>query len=295
MTRRWPAYSAIAGFSTVALGCLFTLGQLPARHLPGTTVQLEAPVPVAASEQVDPVQALEEAVAAQAQPVAPAVTTARAASPLTADAGYYSRLRARLRWVQTRVAGDVLLTPDLGSRMLLAKSAAQRAGLSEVGLSFKDVYGIINAETSWVPRSGASKDGTPNLGIAQFEPATAKALGVRNPHDPVEAVHAAALHMKEAARWSAERLEGLELGTAERAEKLREGVSVFYNLSTRGRNRWNGKNLNQLPRETQRHIANTRAGVQEAALIEAQLLAGNTTGEAAGRLVAVAAASQSGD
>jgi hypothetical protein len=285
MTRRWPAYSAIAGFTTVALACLFTLG-LPTPRVPDVTVQLQAPAPVPAGEHVDPVQAVEEIVAAQALPVAPAAATARAPSPLSADAGYYSRLRARLRWVQTRVAGDVLLTPDLGSRMLLAKSAAQRAGLSEVGLSFKDVYGIINAETSWVPRSGASKDGTPNLGIAQFEPATAKALGVRNPHDPVEAVHAAALHMKEAARWSSERLEGLDLGATERAEKLREGVSVFYNLSTRGRNRWNGTNAKQLPRETQRHIVNTRAGVQEAALIEAQLQAGSSQAQAGALVLA---------
>jgi hypothetical protein len=49
---------------------------------------------------------------------------------------------------------------------------------------------------------GASKDGTPNLGIAQFEPATARALGMRNPNDAVEAVHVAALHMKDALdRW----------------------------------------------------------------------------------------------
>lgn len=288
MKSRWPAYSAIAGFSTVALLCLFTLGRPAAPRAPAVTVQLQAPAPVA--EYVDPVQA-----GAAAQPAAPASTTPPVAAPLPADAGYYSRLRARLRWVQTRVGGDVLLTPDLGSRMLLAKSAAQRAGLSEVGLSFKDVYGIINAETSWVPRAGASKDGTPNLGIAQFEPATAKALGVRNPLDPVEAVHAAALHMKVAARWSAERLEGLDLGANERAEKLREGVSVFYNLSTRGRNRWDGTNANKLPRETQRHIVNTRAGVQEAALIEAQLQAAGGRDRTEVRLVAVASASQSGD
>ena len=285
MTSRWPAYSAIAGFSTVALACLFTLGRPAAPRAPVVTVQLQAPAPMA--DHVDPVQ---DPAAAKPGPMVPASasTTPRVTAPLPADAGYYSRLRARLRWVQTRVGGDVMLTPDLGSRMLLAKSAAQRAGLSEVGLSFKDVYGIINAETSWVPRTGASKDGTPNLGIAQFEPATARALGVRDPHDPVEAVHAAALHMRDAARWSAERLEGLDLGAAERAEKLREGVSVFYNLSTRGRNRWNGTNANKLPRETQRHIVNTRAGVQEAALIEAQLRAGDIRAPADAVVVASA-------
>jgi hypothetical protein len=264
--RRWPAYSAIAGFGTVALACLIALSAgrpaavPPFEQGPAATTPLEA-APVTA----DPVQ---PEVAVQPEP------PARAASlPLPADPGYYSQLRSRLRWVQTRVGADTLLTPDLRSRMLLAKSAAQRAGLTEVGLSFRDVYGIINAETSWVPRDGASKDGTPNLGIAQFEPATAKALGLRNPDDPVEAVHAAAMHMRDAARWSAERLEGLKLGQGEREQKLREGVSIYYNLSTRGRNAWNGKNTDKLPRETLRHIQNARLGAQEAALLEAQLQA----------------------
>lgn len=186
---------------------------------------------------------------------------------------YYDELRGKVRWVPTRIGGDKLPTPDLQSRMLLVKSAAQRAGLHEVGLGFKDVYGIINAETSWVPRRGASKDGTPNLGIAQFEPATARLLGLRNPEDPVEAVHVAALHMKEAALWSRDRIAGLKLGERERAEKLREGVSIYYNLSSRGRATWNGKNTNKLPRETQLHIHNARIGAQQADLLEAQLRA----------------------
>jgi hypothetical protein len=190
-----------------------------------------------------------------------------------ADASYYARLRKQLVWVPTRVGRDTLMTLDHASRVLLAKSAASRARLSEVGLSFMDVYGIINAETSWVPRRGASKDGTPNVGIAQFEPATARALGVRNADDPVEAIHAAALHMKEAAEWSRDRLQRLHLGKAQRAEKLREGVSIYYNLSSRGRNGWNGLNTASLPVETRRHITNARLGAQEAAMLDAQLRA----------------------
>jgi hypothetical protein len=187
---------------------------------------------------------------------------------------YYAQLRSRIRWVETRMGGDKLLTPDSHSRVLLAKSAANRAGLHEVGLGFQDVYGIINAETSWIPRLGASKDGTPNLGIAQFEPATAKALGLRNPNDPVEAIHVAALHMKEAAEWSAKRLSGLKLGAGERAEKLREGVSIFYNLSTKGRNQWNGRNTNKLPIETRLHIRNARTGAQKASELAREVSSG---------------------
>lgn len=184
---------------------------------------------------------------------------------------YYDQLRGKMRWVDVRFGGNTLRTPDPVSRILLAQSAAQRAGLHEVGLSYRDVYGIINAETSWVPRMGASKDGTPNLGIAQFEPATARALGLRNPHDPVEAVHVAALHMKEAAVWSARKLEGLKLTPQVHAAKLREGVSIYYNLSTKGRQAWNGVNTARLPVETRRHINNAARGAREAATLEARL------------------------
>jgi hypothetical protein len=186
-----------------------------------------------------------------------------------------------MNWLPVRYAGNLLKTPDAQSRILLAQSAAQRAGLEEVGLSYRDVYGIINAETTWIPRMGASKDGTPNLGIAQFEPATAKAVGLVNPGDPVEAVHAAALHLKDAAKWSAKRIAGLKLDPEQHAVKLREGVSIYYNLSTKGRNTWNGKNTAKLPIETQRHIANARLGASEAAQLSAQLreLKGRLNGE----------------
>ena len=193
-------------------------------------------------------------------------------APVAREDGYYAQLRSKIHWVETRFGGDKLFTPDAQSRMLLAKSAAERAGLHEVGLSFKDVYGIINAETSWVPRTGASKDGTPNLGIAQFEPATARGLGLRNPNDPVESIHVAALHMKEGAEWSASRIAGLKLDSGERAEKLREGVSIFYNLSVKGRNRWDGRNTAKLPIETRLHIRNARTGAQHAAELEARMV-----------------------
>ena len=192
-------------------------------------------------------------------------------SPLGFRHDHYEQLRAQMRWLPVRFAGEVLKTPDPSSRILLVQSAAERAGLEEVGLSYRDVYGIINAETSWIPRLGSSKDGTPNLGIAQFEPATAKALGLTNPADPVEAVHAAALHMRDAAVWSAKRIAGLKLSPEQQARKLREGVSIYYNLSTKGRNMWNGKNTAKLPVETRRHIANARLGAEEAAEIDAQL------------------------
>jgi hypothetical protein len=257
-------YSAVAGFTTVAFACLLSFCDVVP---PGLSSLLHAgaarPVAAAAVQRPEP----------SATPVAAVAPAPAAPAPADPDSGYYEQLRKRLHWVQTRVGSSTLLTPDLRSRMMLAKAAARHAHLGDVGLSFMDVYGIINAETSWVPRRGESKDGTPNLGIAQFEPATARALGLDDPNDPVEAVHAAAQHMKEAAIWSASRLRGLKLTAAQRAEKLREGVSVYYNLSSRGRALWNGRNTDQLPRETQLHILNARIGAHEAALLEAQFRA----------------------
>jgi hypothetical protein len=252
VSMRWTGYSAAAGFMTAMIACLAWLGHSESSHV--------APPPVAARTTFAELPTV-------------VITAEAALAGRLADTRYYDALRDRLHWVPTRVGNAAMPTLDMPSRMLLAKSAAKRAHLDEVGLSFMDVYGIINAETSWVPRAGASKDGTPNVGIAQFEPATARALGLRDPNDVVQAVHAAALNMKEAAVWSASRLRGLKLTASQRAEKLREGVSIYYNLSSRGRALWNGRNTESLPRETQLHIVNARIGAHEAALLEAQFRA----------------------
>lgn len=184
--------------------------------------------------------------------------------PLAAN-GFEDTLRRQLRFETVSWNGKPVQTLDEASRVRLAQAAARKAGLHEVGLGYQDVYGVIEAETSWIPRLGASKDGTANLGLAQFEPRTAQGLGVSDPHDPVQAVFAAAVYMKDGARWAAGKLAGLKLAPAERAAKVREGVSVHYNLSVKGRNKWDGLNTAQLPVETQRHIHNARAGAAEAA------------------------------
>ena len=162
-------------------------------------------------------------------------------------------------------------TLDPASRLRLVRSAAERAGLHEVGLDFRDVYGVIAAETSWVSRTGMGKNGVASEGLAQFEPATARAVGLRDPNDASQAVHAAARLLREAAVWSAQKIAGLGLSPEQRAAKLREGVSVYYNLSTRARNTWSGFNTETLPVETQRHIRNTREGARQADLLNARL------------------------
>jgi len=257
---------------TSGVASVLMLAGLASVALTGSMGSAPAPTSDTLAQRFQAGKVADQAPALQAapMPVVAAAAAAVAAMPKLEN-GYYEQLRARLNWLPVRYAGSLLKTPDVPSRLLLAKSAAQRAGLSEVGLSYRDVYGIINAETSWIPRLGASKDGTPNLGIAQFEPATAKAVGLSDPSDPVQAVHAMAVHLKDAARWSAKRLAGLKLSPVEYDRKLREGVSIYYNLSSKGRAAWNGKNTRKLPIETQRHIANARVGAREAAELESQL------------------------
>ncbi|HEY0822442.1 MAG TPA: hypothetical protein VGD76_01535 [Ramlibacter sp.] len=247
------------------------LAGLVAVGVTGSVGNLPAPTSDTLARRVHAGKVAEPEPPKQAQIAIAPNPAALAKSPFRADPGYFEQLRNRMNWLPVRYAGNVLKTPDPESRLLLARSAAKRAGLEEVGLSYRDVYGIINAETSWIPRMGASKDGTPNLGIAQFEPATAKAVGLTDPGDPVQAVHAAAVHLKDAAKWSAKRIADLKLTPEQHAVKLREGVSIYYNLSTKGRNAWNGRNTAKLPVETRRHIANARLGAREAAELESQL------------------------
>ena len=47
---------------------------------------------------------------------------------------------------------------------------------------------------------------------------------------------------------------------------------MHYNLSIKGRNRWDGVNTAQLPVETQRHIRNVRAGAEKASDLADDLL-----------------------
>ena len=204
--------------------------------------------------------ALKPAAAAVAKLVT-AAPVLKPVKPLVFD----ESLRAQMKFERVRLGDKVLMTLDEPSRILLAKAAARKARLHEVGLSYEDVYGIIEAETSWIPRTGASKDGTANLGLAQFEPNTAERLGVVDPSDPLQAVFGAALYMRTSAKWASGKLKGLKLRPDVYAAKVREGVSVHYNLSVKGRNKWDGKNTADLPVETQRHIFNARAGAAEAA------------------------------
>ena len=236
-------------------------------------VSSAAPVPAikapAAAAVKAPTTTAAAAVAATRAAAAPVVRLA-AATPKAASA---DSVRSLIKFETVHWGGKPVQTLDEASRLLLARAAAEKAGLHEVGLGYQDVYGVIEAETSWIQRTGSSKDGTPNLGLAQFEPRTAKGMGLTDPSDPVQAVFAAALYMKQGAQWASGRIGHLKSNPSLYAAKLREGVSVHYNLSIKGRNKWNGLNTAQLPVETQRHIRNAVAGAQEAATLARKLSA----------------------
>ncbi|GAB3649588.1 lysozyme family protein [Ramlibacter alkalitolerans] len=254
-----PAADADVAGAPVATGRIAGAAQA-ATSAAAAVAKSTAAVTTSAAEAV-------AAVAAKSPAVPPAIRAATAFA-VTSD----KELRQRIKWVPVRWGGEKTKTLDDESRLLLAAAAAERAGLDEVGLSFEDVYGVIDAETSWVPRKGKGRNGVTSHGLAQFEPRTAKGYGLKNPSDPVQAVFAAALYMKDGAEWAADKVAHLPLTPEQRAAKIREGVSVYYNLSIRGRNKWDGLNTAQLPVETQRHIRNVRAGAEKASDLAEEIL-----------------------
>ena len=251
-TNTFPVWAA-ASFAVVGAVAVLS-SQVPSGLSAGGAQVAEAARTVSAAA----------AVAAASPAAAPALQLATPAAKAAIRFSSERAIRQHIKFETVKYAGKKIQTLDEESRLLLVQSAAERAGLHEVGLSFEDVYGVIDAETSWIPRTGMGKNGVASYGLAQFEPRTAKGLGLKDPNDPVQAVHAAAINMKHGAEWAADKIAHLELTPEQRAQKLREGVSIYYNLSVKGRNKWDGLNTAKLPIETQRHIRNVREGAQEA-------------------------------
>jgi hypothetical protein len=257
MQSYFKTFPARAAFSIAAIGVAALTSQVSSA---APAAVLKAPGAAAAVAAAKPTTAA-AAVAAVKPTTAPVIRLATPAAKIASE----DAVRSALKFETVRWGGKPVQTLDEASRILLAKTAAEKVGLGEVGLSYHDVYGVIEAETSWIQRTGASKDGTPNLGLAQFEPRTAKGMGLKDPSDPVQAVFAAAKYMKMGAQWASGKIGHLKSDPQLYAAKLREGVSVHYNLSIKGRNKWNGLNTAQLPVETQRHIRNAAMGAKEAA------------------------------
>lgn len=169
-------------------------------------------------------------------------------------------VRQKLNTVPISYRGRTVMVLDVPSRILLTQEAAKAADLASAGLNWKDLYGVIHAETAWIPRDGMGRNGVVSSGLAQMEPATAKGLGIEDPNDDVDAIFGAARLMHQAATWSHKRISRLSLPKSVEDERLREGVSIFYNTSSAQRRRWTGMNTDQMPTDTIHHISNTRMG-----------------------------------
>src|SRR3954468_7284586 len=165
-----PSVSAPVGAASV--GAASAVAAVAKSAAAGTRTAAAAVVAVAASPSVPPAVAL-------------ATPVTRVVVKFATD----KALRAQIKWVPVRYGGEQTQTLDETSRLLLAQAAAEKAGLQQVGLGYQDVYGVIQAETSWVPRHVKGKNGFTSLGLAQFEPRTARGLGLKDPHDPVQAVY----------------------------------------------------------------------------------------------------------
>ena len=270
--------SAFRAFPYVAALCVVTgltsqmVSSVSSASAPATAAVAKTTGAALAGAKTTGAAAAVAAVQAATTSAAPAI---RMATPVAAAAVQFASedaVRASIQFETVRYGGKTVKTLDEASRLLLAQAAAERAGLHQVGLSFEDVYGVIDAETSWIPRTGMGKNGVASLGLAQFEARTARGLGLKDPDDPVQAVYAAAVNMKHGAEWAEDKIEHLKLSPELRALKIREGVSIYYNLSVKGRSKWDGFNTAQLPVETQRHIRNVRAGAEKASDLADDLL-----------------------
>lgn len=153
------------------------------------------------------------------------------------------------RMVTIIMDGKSIKTIAPMDRVRLCKVVAAEQNLKASGLDWKDLYGLIHAETGWVPRDGLGRNGQISRGLAQIEDDTAESLGI-DPHNPKQALEGVAALLKDAVKWSQNK------GHAATGSAL----SVYYNLSTRARNKWDGRSVHTLPIETQRHIANVSQG-----------------------------------
>lgn len=161
--------------------------------------------------------------------------------------------------------------PPVSVRIDLCKQAVKDVGLEKMGLSWKHVYGIVQAETGWIARDGMGLNGKVSRGLAQLEDDTAKSLGIQDPNDPRQALKAVALLAKEAAFWA--KSKGLDPGGP--------ALSLYYNLSTSARNKYaeslreqgglNVSAISDLPTPTLHHIKNRAEGFKVAGFLEGQV------------------------
>lgn len=250
--------------------CLVASGVLGALHFTGKDQDVQAIHEAApsVSQRIERLERLQDA-ARGPQPESPQSEPHPQTSMGGEPAG--KSLRDQLKFVEVQFGGQTAVTPDAASRILLVKAAAKEARLSEVGMDWRDLYGIIHAETTWVARDGVGKTGTHSHGLAQFEPATAKGMNLQDPHDPLESIKASAKLVRIAAEWAQERASEHKLSARDTNIAVHDGVSVYYNLSWKGRNSWKPLHNTHLPPQTREHIANVKLGAKIASELDYEI------------------------
>lgn len=184
---------------------------------------------------------------------------------------------AGVRMVPVRFQGKRLASVYPADRVALAKEAAQSTRLNKkLGAdAWKVVYGVISAESNWVPRNGMGANKRVSYGIAQMESPTAKALGIDPMNAHESAVGVAKLIDEASNAYRSRKHQGLVV-TDELGRQMPERtaiaayISVHYNTSSSMRANWGG-NVGDLEKPTQVHIKNVSFGISEASAIERQM------------------------
>lgn len=158
--------------------------------------------------------------------------------------------------VKVRIEGREMDAMHPMDRVRLCKMVAQEKNLKDMDLDWRDLYAVIHAESAWSSRDGMGFNGKVSRGLAQLEDSTSRALNVKDPNDPKQALGAAADLLKEASRWRMAKGHTVQSGA----------LSVYYNLSTKARNDWNGSK-HSLPYPTVHHIDNVQMGRNSATLL----------------------------
>jgi hypothetical protein len=189
----------------------------------------------------------------------------------------FDQIREEFNYVNVKIGSTNYQVLDASSRISLAKTVANELKLEEKGLTWRDLYGLIHAETGWISRPGIGNNKVVSLGLAQFEPDTAKSIGLDDPEDPVQAVYGAGVLMGMAADWSSARVKrkASRLRKSEVNAAFKEGVSIYYNTSSSLRRKWNVRNTHEFPEATLHHIRNTKEGALVAHRMEQMVLAGD--------------------
>ena len=172
--------------------------------------------------------------------IAALTTSARAKQGFVLASGFH------LPSEKVTINGKTFEAIETKMRILLCKQVAEKTGMAAHGIGWADLYGVIGAETSWIPDLEAmGNNGKASRGLAQLEDATSARIGVTDAYDPLQALTASANLLIEGADWS-----------RRKKHPIHTGMSVYYNTRKSTREKWDGQTLTMLPIETQRHINN---------------------------------------